>query len=334
MSRSAAPHPFDHDFVVTDRHREQFQRDGFVKLEGFLNADVVDMLLDRVRVELGGETSLELSQGTAAFSRARYDFVTDKSAVFELLERPYFREALTGLTGCDLFLTFELSFEVEKNVNEGLPWHVGVQSFGFQLAEEFGCTLWAPLHPIDVNGQRGGMVCVPQHVVPGDFAYPADLAVVETLKARERAGKRTGAQDYFDLRLGILNSPSMAEILEAHQVEDDFDPGDVLVFNKTVIHRSIMLGEGELPRRAAYVMRLVDADSRYDLNRARTLDFPAEHYGKGILPYRPVTRQHIEIHHAGAEHGDLLAECAHFGDRDRRMVRRAQHDARTERPSE
>lgn len=334
MSRSSAPHPFDHDFGVTDDHCEQFRRDGFVKLEGFLNADVVDMLLDRVRVELGGEESIAFSKGATAFSRTKYDFVTDKSAVFELLERPYFREALTGLTGRDLFLTFEVSFEIEKNVNNGLPWHIGMQSFGFQLVKEFGCTLWAPLHPIEANGQRGGMACVPEHVVPGDFAYPADLAVVETLKARERAGRKTSAQDYLDLRLGILNSPALAEILEAHQVEDDFDPGDVLVFNKTVVHRSIMLGEGELSRRAAYVMRLVDADSRYDLNQARTLEFPVEHYGKGIFPYKPVTRQHIEIHHAGAEHGDLLAECAYFGDRDRRMIRRAHRDARTERPSE
>lgn len=215
-----------------------------------------------------------------------------------------------------------MSFEIEKNVNKGLPWHVGVQSFGYQVGEEFGCTMWAPLHPVDSKGQRGGMAYVPQHVLPGQFVYSADLAVVEALRARERAGRKTSVQDYFGLRTGILNSPVMDELLETHQVEDDFDPGDVLLFNKTVVHRSIMLGEGELSRRAAYVLRFVDAASRYDLSRARTLEFPVEQYGTGLFPYKPITRQHIEIAEAGAEDGDMLAQCAYFGDRDRRLVQR------------
>ena len=314
-------HPFDNEFVVTDEQKEQFQRDGFVKLAGFLNASVVSMLLDRTEIELTRSTTNSFTGRAAQLSRAQYDFGTAKTAVFELLERPYFRQALTGLTGRDLFLTFEMSFEIEKNFNEGLPWHVGVQSFGYQFAEDFGCTLWAPLHPIDASGQRGGMAYVPQHLLPGEFVYPADLAVVEALRARERSGRRTSVQDYGDLRAGILNSPVMDELLRAHQVEDDFDPGDVLLFNKTVVHRSIMLGEGELPRRAAYVLRFVDAASRYDLNRVRALEFPAEKYTKGLFTYKPVTRQHIEIAEAGAEDGDLIAECAYFSDRDRRLIR-------------
>ena len=315
------PHPFDNEFNVTPGQKEQFARDGFVKLKGFLSAGVVGMLLDRVDTESTGGT-VDNFRADSLFSRAKYDFDTDKDEIFALVERPYFQRALTGLAGRDLFLTFELSFEIEKNVNKGLPWHVGVQSFGYQSAEEFGCTLWAPLHPVDSKGQRGGMAYVPQHVLPGEFVYSADLAVVEALKARERAGQRTSVQDYFGLRTGILNSPVMDELLEAHQVEDDFDPGDVLLFNKTVVHRSIMLGEGELARRAAYVLRFVDAASCYDLRRARTLEFPVERYGTGLFPYKPITRQHIEIAEAGAEDGDILSECAYFGDRERRTIRR------------
>ena len=114
----------------------------------------------------------------------------------------------------------------------------------------------------------------------------------------------------------------MCEILENHQVEDDFKPGDALLFNKMVVHRSIMLGDGVLPRRAAYVMRFIDAGSHYDLQRAKNLEFPVEKYGKGFIPYKPFTRQHIEIAEAGAHDGDALAECAFFDDRDRRTIRR------------
>ena len=325
MDRSTASHPFDHDFRVTREQTEQFRRDGFVRLEGFLNPDAVAVLRDRVGAELDRGTAIDLR--ALAFSKVRYDFDIPKTDLFDLMERPYFQQALIDLTGRDLFLTFEVFWEIERNVNKGLPWHVGIQSFGFQFAEEFGCTLWTPLHPIDAAGQGGGVACVPQHVLSGEWVYSADLAVVEVLRARERSGTPTNVQDYFDLRFGFLNNAVMDEILEAHKIEDDFEPGDVLLFNKMVIHRSVMLGDGELPRRAAYALRLVDAASRYDLNRARVLEFPVEQYGKGFFPYKPFTRQHIEIAEAGAEHGDLLAQCAYFSDRDRRMIRRPPDDA-------
>lgn len=299
----------------------QFQRDGFVKLEGFLNAAVVKTLLDRIEVEMRRDT-VDNFKVDSQFNRVKYDFESDKANVFELLQRPYFQEALTSLAECDLFLTFELCFEIEKNVNKGLPWHVGVQSFGYQFAEEFGCTLWAPLHPVDTDGQRGGMAYVPQHVVSGELVYQVESPIVSTLRAKEQAGIRTNVRDYFAMRTGILNSPTMVEVLESHQIEDDFEPGDALLFNKMVVHRSIMLGEGDLPRRAAYVMRFVDAGSHYDLERAQTLEYPVEQYGTGLFPYKPITRQHIEIAEAGAANGDLLSNCAYFGDRDRRMLRR------------
>ena len=315
-------HPFDNEFRITPEQKMRFQRDGFVKLDGFLNADVVDTLLDRVDAEMRRGTVENLNVGSQ-FRRVKYDFESDKNDIFKLLERPYFRQALTDLVERELFLTFELCFEIEKNVSQGFPWHVGSQSFGFQFAEEFGCTLWAPLHPVDAKGQRGGMAYVPQHVVSGEFVFQQmEPAIVSALKAKERAGVRTDAGEYWALRAGTLNSPTMVEILENHQVEDDFEPGDVLLFNKMVVHRSIMLGEGELAKRAAHVMRFIDAGSHYDLQRAKDLEYPVEQYGTGLFAYKAITRQHIEIAEAGAANGDLLSDCAYFGDRDRRMVRR------------
>lgn len=321
--KSPSNHPFDNEFLITRKQKEQFRRDGFVKLDGFLNADVVDMLLNR----LEGEMSLE-APGTfkadSHFTQAKYDFKSDKTEVYELMERPYFRRALTDLSERDLFLTFELCFEIEKNVSRGFPWHVGTQSFGYQVAEEFGCTLWAPLHPIDTKGQRGGMAYVPDNVISGDFVYHyIEPALVSTLETKERGGIMTNIDEYFAMRVGILNSSTMCEILENHQVEDDFEPGDALLFNKMVVHRSIILGEGALPTRAAYVMRFIDAGSHYDLQRAQNLEFPVEKYGKrGLSPYKPFTRQHIEIAEAGTPDGAVLAESPYFDNRDRRTLRR------------
>ncbi|MDE2802203.1 MAG: hypothetical protein OXK21_04920, partial [Chloroflexota bacterium] len=174
------PHSFDNEFRITPEHKLQYVRDGFVKLEGFLNPTVVDMLLDRTEREMRGNAR-NTTTGSA-FSRVQYDFESGKHDVYELMARPYFRKALTELVDHDLFLTFEVCFEIEQLVNEGFGWHVGVQSFGFQFSREFGCTLWAPLQPVDPQGQRGGMAYVPQNVISGEFMYDQlEPAVVSTL---------------------------------------------------------------------------------------------------------------------------------------------------------
>ncbi len=315
-------HPFDNEFVITRQHKERFQTDGFVKLARFFNAAVVDALLGRVDVEMSRPTG-DGSAGDTRFKRVKYGFASSSDDIFELLERPYFRRALTDLAERDLFLTAEMCFELGKNVSRGFPWHVGVQSFGYQLAGELGYTVWAPLHPIDTKGQRGGMACVPANVISGDFIFRyIEPAIVSTLEAMERAGEKTNADDYSLMRFATLNGPPMVNILEHHQVEEDFEPGDVLVFDKYVVHKSIMLGDGVLPRRAAHVMRFVEGGSHYDLQRARNLDFPVEKYGESYTRYTPFDRLHTRIAEAGAEHGDVLAECAYFDDRDRRMIRR------------
>ena len=313
-------HPFDNEFLVTGAQKEKFRRDGFVKLEGFFNANVVNTLLDRVEVEMG-RAAPSSTASDFLFSRVRYDFKSERADVYELLERPYLQRALTDLVERDLFLAFEVCFEIEKERQKGFPWHVDVQSFGYQVPSEYACSLWVPLHPVDTKGQRGGMAYVPVNVVSGDFTSQIERAIVSTVEAKERAGVRTNMVEYALLNRGILNSPTMVEIFENHQVEDDFELGDVLLFNKLVVHRSIMLGEGPLPRRAAYTMRFVDAGSHYDLQGAQILEFPTEKYRDGPIPYKPVTRQHIESAEAGARDGDVLAECSYFDNRDRRMVR-------------
>lgn len=319
-----AVHAFDNEFVITSAQKEQFSHDGFVKLEGFLNPSVVAMLLDQVdAVSSRAVNDAPAPQPGRRFSNLHHYMESSKKEVLELIQRPYFQRGLTELTGRDLFLTYDLSFEIEKSVDTGLPWHVGVQAFGLHFVEDFGCTFWAPLHPIDTGGQRGGVGCVPLHVLSGEFAYEASLALVEVLRARERAGKKASMQEYRDLKNEILNSPVMDELCDVHMVEYDFEPGDVLLFDKNVVHRSIVLGPGELPRRAAYAMRFIDAASRYDLNRARTFHYPNEQYGEGYLPYRQITRDYFDIAIAGAQDRDLLSQCGYFSDRDQRMLSRS-----------
>ena len=299
----------DSGFQLSEAQIKKFQTDGYVKLPKFLSADTVDMLLRRTDAEM----SKSLDSFTSQFNRLKYDFESDKADIYELIQAETFQQVMSALTNRNLFMTFELCFELKSGVSKGFPWHVGVQSFGYQRAEEFGCTIWAPLHPIRTDGQRGGMAYVPDRLMSGRFVYDQiESAIISTLEEQHRRGEETSLNKYLMMRAGILNSPAMRQILETHCEEDEFDPGDVLVFNKYVIHRSVKLEEGELDRRAAFVMRFVEQGSRYDRRRAEELEYPTIRYGQ-----QPFTRAHIEI---DLPDGGVLSDSEYNDSPEQRMI--------------
>lgn len=312
-------HDFANDFHLTEEQVEQFHTIGFLKLPGFFNNSVLASLRRRVEAELDNAPA----NFQAEFRRLKYDFETSREELYALLAQPYFRRTMAALTERTMFLTFEMCFELEKNVSKGFPWHVGVQSFGYQRAHDYACTIWAPLDPVDPAGQHGGMQYVPRTVLSAEFVYEyVEPALVESLRVRAARGEPIELADYFALREGVLNSPAMRDILQAQAVEDGFEPGDALIFDKYVVHRSRQLGEGPLARRDAFVMRFVDSTSRYDRQRALDIDFPAQQFG-----YKPFTRSHLEV---GSVDGELLAESPYFDNHAARTISRA--DAGTGQP--
>ena len=64
----------------------------------FIAPEVVSTLLDRVEGEMAGGGSGQL-QTNAIFNRSTYDFEAEKTDVYELLERPYFRRSLRSWSG-------------------------------------------------------------------------------------------------------------------------------------------------------------------------------------------------------------------------------------------
>ncbi len=314
-------HRFDHDFTLTAKQKATFLRDGVVKLDGILNPEAVSALLERLDAEMAAGAMPDRFAKRPASARMKYEFVYERDDVYSLLERPYFQHALTELVGRDLFLTFEQGFVLDRGVHTGVDWHVGTQTFGYQPTDEFACTLWCPLTPIDPKGQRGGLVYVPEHILSGRFVYEyVEPGIVSMLEGKERAGIATTTEEYFTLRVTTFKTPSLSGILEHHQIELDFQPGDALLFNKMVPHRSMPFGDGPLPQRSAFVLRFVETTSHYDLKRAQLLEFPARTYPS----YQPVVRHHIEIAEAGGNDGDLLVDCEYFDNPGRRTLRRAE----------
>ena len=172
-----------------------------------------------------------------------------------------------------------MGFGLKKEVSKGFSWHIESQSFGFHRTEDYATTLWAPLHRIDTKGQRGGMRYVPTDIISGEYMYSfVDPAVFRCIQERIDNGG-IGFDEYVALRDEPLNSSGMNNLLEYYAVEDDFELGDVLLFDKYVIHRSARLEEGPLEVRDAFSLRFICEESLYDRDRAHMIEIPRNYFG-------------------------------------------------------
>ena len=295
-------------FELGPKDVENYRNTGFVLLRNFLSKDMVLYLREKVREQLRTPTD-NYQKG---FSRLGYDLCTGDETIYALLREPAFRSIMSQMTGKRLFFTQGVGFELKKQVDKGFEWHIESQSFGFHRTEDYATTIWIPLHRIDSRGQRGGMRYVPTNVISGEYMYShVDPAVFRCMEERIADGG-IAFDDYKALRDGPLNSSGMNTLLEYFAVEDDYEIGDILLMDKFVIHRSVMLEDGEMDSRDAFSLRFICETSRYDYRRAHMIEIPRNYYG-----YPGPTKFHLDI---CKQDGDLIVDSPFFHDREARYV--------------
>jgi len=255
---------------INDDDVESFRKHGFLKLKGVFSTELVEHMRSLSSAQLVAPAD---NYGSG-FSKLKYDVGNDDPVILALMSEPAFAESMTRLAGTSLFFTQGLGFELEKNKSTGFPWHVGTQSFGFQRREDLGLTIWTPLCPIDPQGQRGGMKYLSKNVLSGEFVYQHINMLPAYMKAEMAAGKEVTFEDFDELKNSLLNSPTMSPLLDHYATEDAFEPGDALLFDKYVLHRSVRLEEGPLASRLAYALRFSSIDAVYDKQRVDALASP------------------------------------------------------------
>jgi len=297
------------NFVLTEEDVSNYQQKGFVLLRKFFSSELIDYLRERVAEQL--ETPTDSYQ--KGFDKLRYDLCAGDDVIFDLIGQEKFRDVMTRLTQQRLFFTQGVGLRLEKEVGKGFTWHIESQSFGFHRTEDYATTLWAPLNPIDTKGQRGGMRYVPTNIISGEYMYSyVDPAVFRCIQERIDNGG-IAFDDYVALRDEPLNSSGMNNLLEYYAVEDDFELGDVLLFDKFVIHRSARLEDGPIEVRDAFSLRFIGEDSRYDRHRAHMIEIPRNYYG-----YEGPTKFHLDI---CKEDGERIVDSPFFdGDREKRRI--------------
>ena len=127
---------FNPHFILDKNSIENFTRTGFIKLRGVFVADPLLALKARIHAEIGAAVDIYATD----FSGLKFDICTDE--VLDLITQDGFAQLMRNLTGRRLFFAQGIGFLLAKLKDQGLPWHIGIQSFGFQRANDFGCSLW------------------------------------------------------------------------------------------------------------------------------------------------------------------------------------------------
>lgn len=149
------------------------------------------------------------------------------------------------LGGHPLIMTESQSFELTP-LKQGFAWHYDSLSFRYIRPQDAAFSVWIPLDPIDNAGQRGGMAYLAETI----YSAKANFQIASLLSKRIAAG--VSVEDLSAHLRSIFSMPSLlTEIFEENKTQDDFDLDDVLLFTKSMWHRSEPLLPGPLDTRLA-----------------------------------------------------------------------------------
>lgn len=239
---------------------EQLRRDGYLKIPSLFTPAAVEglraLLADQLRAQ-SGEAPQGVGRDGGDSQFAGYSNNLDlRGALMEDVRRsPEFRRLCAGIDDGRWLLTQGLGFEIKPGLR-GLAWHWGFRSFAFIGPEEQGYTLWIPLDDVDPAGQNGGLPVVSERVYSGREETKL-LAHYCRAHADDELVQRAAAN--FVPFCALRNA-----VLERERVEQAFCPGDALLFNRFVFHRSAPFLAGPQARRRAFVVRLLPASARFD----------------------------------------------------------------------
>ena len=241
---------------VSEEQAAAFAKHGALKLEGLVHPEAIAQLRGLLEEEL---RAAERGVGRDGdYDAVKYDVGSTTALTRELVTSPEFRRVIHALIPTRLLLTQSVGFALGKG-KAGLDWHFDLISFAYLHPLSPGFTLWLPLTPIDPAGQRGGMEYVPEDVYCGRDKMV--LSARHFLQGPQVIAELGGVDEYRKL---MPCSAADKIVLDRNRVEHGFQPGDALLFNRYVWHRSCPLLEGPLAQRLTLTIRLVAADARYD----------------------------------------------------------------------
>lgn len=251
---------------------------GFVKLKGFLDSGALQDLKTEIQAsEIYRSWELHRNQAAtgpsevvtavnASATHYRDDSNLSEPFFASLAQKSDFAATLCTLAGQPLLRTNNHVYEIVGGEHGGLGWHVGYYSFSYTQITDPGYTLWIPLSPIQTE-TRGGMQYIPRCVLDGMFLYRFAAWHFDNLRDVPPGQSYIDTATSADSMVNALPRLLEHAVNRAQVIEDTFDLGDALLFDKGVLHRSSPFVADELSTRMALICRFVGSEARYDSDR-------------------------------------------------------------------
>ena len=255
-----------------------YRENGFAKIEQFIDASVVEYLQRLV--------DSRDSDGTIkTFGRNAYNVGLDDSTVHGIFQRPEFHDLIARMGYAGVIFSNAVLFE-NNDKSTGLPWHLDITSFKYIQPENPAFSVWVALDPISSDG--GGMSLLPKSlfsghqfyqlqaraaksVVDGKYETPQEIKMLfddKYCSHEDRELKKSFP--YLRKALPGLFSDSLyfsgfaRYFLDQERVDFSLRPGDAMVFDKFVFHKTNPFPADKEARRRAFSLRFVDMESRYN----------------------------------------------------------------------
>ncbi|NET01947.1 MAG: hypothetical protein F6K62_18575 [Sphaerospermopsis sp. SIO1G2] len=246
--------PLINHLTVSIEDRQFFKQHGFIKLKNVFTNETINELQRLIAQSNGMKTPPQSYSGD--MSRIGYDI--EEKVTQNICNSDNFQNLIKQLTD-DRGATFiqGIGFELTPN-QTGFNWHHDIMSLCHVMPDDLAYTLWIPLDPINTKEQHGGLAYVSRQIYSAQHYFN----LVYQLVKQDKFNAFVQTEDFKNWNFQTAD-PVENFILENNKVEDDFELGDALLFDKFVWHKSCTLKRGKLTSRRAYVMRFLDGKARY-----------------------------------------------------------------------
>lgn len=257
-----------------------FKQHGFCAIREFIPENMIEHLRAVIAYTANGSTFDTIKKNT-------YNTGIDDASIRSMVQNDIFGSLIGALGYEDSVFTDGVIFETDSDLF-GFDWHLDITSFKYVFPRDNAFSIWVTLDPIDPAVQDGGLTLlstsafsgreffnlqstVTRSLVEGRYEIPDIFKTLLGPKYRTDEQKRFKRLfPYIQAQFPHLFSDSIyisgfsRNLFDSEGISFELAPGDAIIFDKNVFHRSNALLPGFLKTRRAFVLRFIEAKSRFN----------------------------------------------------------------------
>lgn len=259
---------------------EFYKENGFSSIRGFINEAMIERLSHIIETTGNGTTFDTIKKNA-------YNTAINDEYVKSIVQDKSLAKLIGSLGYGDCIFTDGVIFETDQNLF-GFDWHLDITSFKYIYPEDKAFSIWVTLDPIDPKQQDGGLTMLSTAVHSGKEFFKLQSKVTKSLydglykipniyktllepkyrNEEEKTFKKLFP--FIQKKFPHLFSDSIyisgftRNLFDSEGLGYTLSAGDAIIFDKNVFHRSNPLKQGPMNSRKAFVMRFIEASSKFN----------------------------------------------------------------------